>query len=101
MSNDLKFERFERLIIKDYSDDKNFVKIKTALLFTRQKMLKHKAFHNASALDQYNMCVTIGVIVIDSNLFTLNEIRDVGKKIEPNLSSNKQLNHKNMLNKFS
>jgi hypothetical protein len=65
---------FEKLIFKHLGQDPNFDRLKHNLLNIRESMLKrHKDFKLMSIKKQFEYCNTIGVIVVHTQLQTLNE----------------------------
>lgn len=76
----LKEKQFEQLIWDSYSQLDNYDSMRYKLIRIRDIMSKsHKSFAELSAQRQYDYCITIGIIVVQSTSKDLNRLRVISK----------------------
>ena len=80
MEEDKKLLRFEKLVWDEYSQGNSFDKLRHNFIRTREIMIEqHESFNNFPAQKQFDYCVTIIIIALQSTRQDLNKLRMFSK----------------------
>lgn len=71
---------FDDLIYREFADSDHFDKMRHGLLRIREIMQKHKSFRGLTVEDQFNQCVTIHCIAMQTATANIRKLKIVRKR---------------------